>query len=300
MEWEGQVLLGMNALKELIAGRLGGSLFLYNKRVLRYFRKDGHDWRKKKTEKTVGERHEKLRNAQWFTLILIGTGAVGIIAWKFSSLRSFMENMCSSKWLIKSNGIQGLLLQVRQATKDGGVDRERDILEGIHLSDESSSGASLTSNLCEPDNIFSHLNTAAHKPSNKKPRKLGLVRIGDGIKIEEETGLGKTKSFGTKRGMKIELEYNEIGGKKIERFHCLHCHEGMDNIIRHNGIKHLKLRFICEVSTCLNAYRDKVLLDSSGSVQSEKLCVVREIGIPWSEEEHRTFLEWLGRLGKGD
>ncbi|KAF6158496.1 hypothetical protein GIB67_040010 [Kingdonia uniflora] len=164
-----------------------------------------------------------------------------------------MENMCSSKWLIKSNGIQGLLLQVRQATKDGGVDRERDILEGIHLSDESSSGASLTSNLCEPDNIFSHLNTAAHKPSNKKPR-----------------------------------------------FHCLHCHEGMDNIIRHNGIKHLKLRFICEVSTCLNAYRDKVLLDSSGSVQSEKLCVVREIGIPWSEEEHRTFLEWLGRLGKGD
>ncbi|KAF6161491.1 hypothetical protein GIB67_009370 [Kingdonia uniflora] len=39
----------------------GGSLFLYNKRVLRYFRKDGHDWRKKKTGKTVGEGHEKLR-----------------------------------------------------------------------------------------------------------------------------------------------------------------------------------------------------------------------------------------------
>ncbi|KAF6158503.1 hypothetical protein GIB67_040017 [Kingdonia uniflora] len=39
---------------------------------------------------------------------------------------------------------------------------------------------------------------------------------------------------------------------------------------------------------------------SSGSIQSEKLCVVREIGIPWSEEEHRTFLEGLGKLGKGD
>ncbi|KAF6168028.1 hypothetical protein GIB67_011413 [Kingdonia uniflora] len=36
-------------------------------------------------------------------------------AWKFSNLRSFLENMCSSKWLIKHNGIQGLLLQVRQA-----------------------------------------------------------------------------------------------------------------------------------------------------------------------------------------
>ncbi|KAF6170773.1 hypothetical protein GIB67_015725 [Kingdonia uniflora] len=171
-----------------------------------------------------------------------------------------MENMCSSKWLIKSNKIQGLLLQVIQAVKDGSVDRERDILEGIHLSDESSSEASLTSNLCEPDNIFSHLNTAAHKPSNKKPRKLGLVRIGEEIKIEEETGSGKTKSLGTKRGMKIELECNKIGGREKKRFHCLHCHEGMDNIIRHNGIKHWNLQFICTVPTCLNAYRDKVLL----------------------------------------
>ncbi|KAF6157239.1 hypothetical protein GIB67_041700, partial [Kingdonia uniflora] len=34
----------------------------------------------------------------------------------------------------------------------------------------------------------------------------------------------------------------------------------MDNIIRHNGIKHWKLQFICEVPTCLNVYRDKVLL----------------------------------------
>ncbi|KAF6166221.1 hypothetical protein GIB67_031005 [Kingdonia uniflora] len=124
-----------------------------------------------------------------------------------------MENMCLSKWLIKRNGIKCLLLQVRQAAKDGDVDRVRDILEGVHLSDESSTGASLTSNLYDPDNIFSHLSTAAHKPSNKKPR-----------------------------------------------FHCLHCHEDMDNIIRHNGIKHWKLQFICEVPTCLNAYRDKVLL----------------------------------------
>ncbi|KAF6169779.1 hypothetical protein GIB67_034171 [Kingdonia uniflora] len=40
--------------------------------------------------------------------------------------------------------------------------------------------------------------------------------------------------------------------------------------------------------------------DSSGSARSEKLCVIREIGIPWSKKEHRTFLEGLGRLGKGD
>ncbi|KAF2292926.1 hypothetical protein GH714_029905 [Hevea brasiliensis] len=38
-----------------------GSLFLFNKRVLRFFRKDGHDWRKKKDGRTVGEAHERLK-----------------------------------------------------------------------------------------------------------------------------------------------------------------------------------------------------------------------------------------------
>lgn len=39
----------------------GGSLFLFNKRVLRYFRKDGHSWRRKKDGRTVGEAHERLK-----------------------------------------------------------------------------------------------------------------------------------------------------------------------------------------------------------------------------------------------
>ncbi|KAK1415859.1 hypothetical protein QVD17_31647 [Tagetes erecta] len=38
-----------------------GSLFLFNKRVLRSFRKDGHSWRKKKDGKNVGEAHEHLK-----------------------------------------------------------------------------------------------------------------------------------------------------------------------------------------------------------------------------------------------
>ncbi|KAK6930798.1 IPT domain, partial [Dillenia turbinata] len=39
----------------------GGSLFLFNKRVLRFFRKDGHAWRKKRDGRTVGEAHERLK-----------------------------------------------------------------------------------------------------------------------------------------------------------------------------------------------------------------------------------------------
>ncbi|KAF3971417.1 hypothetical protein CMV_004986 [Castanea mollissima] len=40
---------------------MSGSLFLFDRKVLRYFRKDGHNWRKKKDGKTVKEAHEKLK-----------------------------------------------------------------------------------------------------------------------------------------------------------------------------------------------------------------------------------------------
>ncbi|KAL0431939.1 UNVERIFIED_CONTAM: Calmodulin-binding transcription activator 3 [Sesamum radiatum] len=39
-----------------------GSLFLFDRKVLRYFRKDGHNWRKKRDGKTVKEAHERLKN----------------------------------------------------------------------------------------------------------------------------------------------------------------------------------------------------------------------------------------------
>jgi hypothetical protein len=40
---------------------LSGSLFLFDRKILRYFRKDGHNWRKKKDGKTIKEAHEKLK-----------------------------------------------------------------------------------------------------------------------------------------------------------------------------------------------------------------------------------------------
>ncbi|XP_010556125.1 PREDICTED: calmodulin-binding transcription activator 4-like isoform X2 [Tarenaya hassleriana] len=38
-----------------------GSLFLFNKRVLKFFRKDGHQWRRKKDGRAVAEAHERLK-----------------------------------------------------------------------------------------------------------------------------------------------------------------------------------------------------------------------------------------------
>ncbi|KAH7299477.1 hypothetical protein KP509_24G013800 [Ceratopteris richardii] len=38
-----------------------GALFLFDRKALRYFRRDGHNWRKKKDRKTVREAHERLK-----------------------------------------------------------------------------------------------------------------------------------------------------------------------------------------------------------------------------------------------
>ena len=39
----------------------GGSLFLFDRKAVRFFRKDHHNWRKKADGKTVRETHEKLK-----------------------------------------------------------------------------------------------------------------------------------------------------------------------------------------------------------------------------------------------
>lgn len=40
---------------------IAGSLCLYDRKLVRYFRNDGYNWRKKKDAKTVKEAHEKLK-----------------------------------------------------------------------------------------------------------------------------------------------------------------------------------------------------------------------------------------------
>nr|BAK00552.1 predicted protein [Hordeum vulgare subsp. vulgare] len=45
-----------------------GSLFLYNSRVNRFFRKDGHAWRRKRDGRTVREAHERLKVGNVHTL----------------------------------------------------------------------------------------------------------------------------------------------------------------------------------------------------------------------------------------
>ena len=39
----------------------GGLIFLYDRKQVRSFRKDGHSWRKKQDNRTIRETHEKLK-----------------------------------------------------------------------------------------------------------------------------------------------------------------------------------------------------------------------------------------------
>ncbi len=54
-------MASLKVLKSIISACEGGSLFLFNRKTVRFFRKDGHDWRKKSDGKTVRETHEKLK-----------------------------------------------------------------------------------------------------------------------------------------------------------------------------------------------------------------------------------------------
>lgn len=49
----------------------GGSLFLINRRILRNFCRDGHNWRKKRDGKTVGEAHERLKVCYWWICLFV-------------------------------------------------------------------------------------------------------------------------------------------------------------------------------------------------------------------------------------
>lgn len=48
-------------LSILLSDVTGGTIVLFDRKMLRNFRKDGHNWKKKKDGKTVKEAHEHLK-----------------------------------------------------------------------------------------------------------------------------------------------------------------------------------------------------------------------------------------------
>lgn len=64
-----QLILDMHLISDS-CDVIGGKIVLFDRRMLRNFRKDGHNWKKKNDGKTVKEAHEhlKVRNSHFLCL----------------------------------------------------------------------------------------------------------------------------------------------------------------------------------------------------------------------------------------
>ncbi|PIA52157.1 hypothetical protein AQUCO_01000201v1 [Aquilegia coerulea] len=117
---------------------LGGSLFLFDRKVLRYFRKDGHNWRKKKDGKTVNEAHERLK-----------AGSVDVLHCYYAHGEENGNFQRRSYWLLEEAFMHIVLVHYREVkgSKTGFSRlRDNDTVSSSHSSSPLSSSAITNSN----------------------------------------------------------------------------------------------------------------------------------------------------------
>lgn len=89
-----------------------GSLYLFDRSRCRYFRKDGHNWRKKKDGKTVRETHEKLK-----------AGTVDLLNCYYAHSEENQLFQRRSYWLLKEADEEVVLVHYLLVTEKHGAGR---------------------------------------------------------------------------------------------------------------------------------------------------------------------------------
>ncbi|ERN14613.1 hypothetical protein AMTRI_Chr04g244780 [Amborella trichopoda] len=115
-----------------------GSLFLFDRKVLRYFRKDGHNWRKKKDGKTVREAHERLK-----------AGRIDVLHCYYAHGEENENFQRRSYWLLEEELEHIVLVHYREVKGNKtGYGRSRDAEKTFQVTPTSSPvhSASLNSN----------------------------------------------------------------------------------------------------------------------------------------------------------
>uniref|UniRef100_A0A0D9X1N1 CG-1 domain-containing protein n=1 Tax=Leersia perrieri TaxID=77586 RepID=A0A0D9X1N1_9ORYZ len=109
-----------------------GSLFLFDRKILRYFRKDGHNWRKKKDGKTVKEAHEKLK-----------VGSVDVLHCYYAHGEENENFQRRTYWLLEE-GFMNIVLVHYLEVKGGkqSFSRSKDAEESVGLSNADSPACS--------------------------------------------------------------------------------------------------------------------------------------------------------------
>lgn len=99
-----------------------GSLFLFDRKVLRYFRKDGHNWRKKKDGKTVKEAHERLK-----------VGSVDMLHCYYAHGEENEKFQRRSYWLLEADLMNIVLVHYREVKDKPSLSRARDVEEVVQV-----------------------------------------------------------------------------------------------------------------------------------------------------------------------
>ncbi|KAF5190300.1 Calmodulin-binding transcription activator [Thalictrum thalictroides] len=98
-----------------------GSLFIFNRKVLRYFRKDGHNWRKKKDGKTVREAHERLK-----------AGSIDVLHCYYAHGEDNESFQRRSYWMLEEDYMHIVLVHYREVQGNKtNISRNRDTEEVV-------------------------------------------------------------------------------------------------------------------------------------------------------------------------
>ncbi|CAL9090819.1 unnamed protein product [Musa textilis] len=101
---------------------LGGSLFLFDRKVLRYFRKDGHNWRKKKDGKTVKEAHERLK-----------VGSVDMLHCYYAHGEENEKFQRRSYWMLDEELMHIVLVHYREVKDKPSLSYAKDVEEVVQV-----------------------------------------------------------------------------------------------------------------------------------------------------------------------
>ncbi|EOX99794.1 Calmodulin-binding transcription activator protein with CG-1 and Ankyrin domains isoform 2 [Theobroma cacao] len=190
----------------------GGSLFLFNKRVLRFFRKDGHSWRKKKDGRTVGEAHERLK-----------VGNVETLNCYYAHGAQNPNFQRRSYWMLEPAYEHIVLVHYRE------INEAKPSSASIVQSPVSSSGFSLSPNSYTSQNPGSNsLASDVHEPYQNSSSP-GSVEVSSDIVIKNN-GIDNAVEFASSADLQVsealkrleeQLSLNEDSFKEMSPLCCL-------------------------------------------------------------------------------
>ncbi|CAM0904900.1 unnamed protein product [Alopecurus aequalis] len=131
-----------------------GSLFLYNRRVNRFFRRDGYAWRRKKDGRTVGEAHERLK-----------VGNVDALSCYYAHGE---QNPCFQRrcfWMLEAAYDHIVLVQYLE------------VAEGRYYSSLSNGSAGSLSTLSSPNDIYGNHGSTSDFSEGSESRQSSVTEV---------------------------------------------------------------------------------------------------------------------------